>query len=678
MRQRLAWALFLLTILVSVVHVALLVASPEPLLSTAVVGEGFPLVTLGAIAGAGIGALIVSRYPAHPVGWLFVVGQLFSELGVMFGVYGHEAVSGRLGDAPGGHVAVWLSIQAGGLFVIALLAIVFLLAPDGHLVSPRWRWALGVVVAGLAASFGGVLTVRPGRLDENGQLIGEMPAALGLVLVAASLAIAVGVLAGAAAVTVRLRRSSGDERQQLRWVALAAGAMALGVLANLVLVVVDAPDWLQSLPVMAAYACVPVFIGIAILRHRLFDIDVIINRAIVLGVLTCLVTVGYVGLVVLLSAVLPIGHGTPWLPFLATVLIALLFQPVREGAQRLADRLVYGSRAAPYLQLAEFSNRLQGAAGSEELLRQMEQAVAGAVGARTAIISVDVHGTGRSDQQPDSAGVVTVPVVEAGERLATLQVTMPPDRPLRAAEQRLLADFAVQLGTALRNRRLESDLADRVAELRASTEALEASAHRLRLAQETERQRFESDLRRTVVPHLRDVEAGLGSVLERSAVDAPVEPVLERLTVSTYSALEALRTLTRGVFPAQLTRQGLVPALTGYLERTGSGTLTAELGGARFDPRVESCAYFCVVEFVRAVGACAEVVVSTTSDGDLGVVVRAAGAADVGGAANHLEDRVAAFGGRLRISRQRDRAELTFVLPASVADDSDLVPHPAQ
>ena len=675
MRARLAWSLFALTVVTSVVHVALLVALPEPILSTAVIGEGFPLVTIGAIAGAGVGALIVSRYPGHPVGWLFVVGQLFSEVGLAVGVYGHGVLSGQLGNAPGGHLGVWLSIHLGGLFVVAILAIVFLLAPDGHLVSPRWRWAVALVLSGLVANHVAVATVSPERLDQDGRLIGAAPSLLTTLLVGASVAVGIGVLAGAVAVVVRLRRSSGDRRQQLRWVALAAGALAAGVVVNAALAALGAPDWIQSLPVMAAYACLPVFIGIAILRHRLFDIDVFINRALVLTMLTAVVSAGYVGLVVLLSDVAPVEHETFWPPFLATVVIALAFQPVRDAAQRFADRLVYGSRAAPYLQLAEFSKRLQSAAGTQELLRQMGEAVAGAVGARSASIHVGGEVTAADDAAGVTGQLVTVPVLEGGERLATLVVTMPPDRPLRPEEHRLLDDFAVQLGTALRNVRLQSTLADRVSEVRASAEALEASSHRLRLAQETERQRLEESLSRTVVPHLRDVETGVRSLLGEGAPTSPdplAEERLERLAESTYAALESLRTLTRGVFPAQLARQGLVAALTSLLERTRAGTLTTELSTERFDPRIESCAYFCVVEQLRLVGTGVDVRLRTDEDGWLVVVVDG-GAAAGRPVAGNLEDRVAALGGRLRPGDRDGRAVLTLELPPSVAD-AELAP----
>jgi signal transduction histidine kinase len=179
---------------------------------------------------------------------------------------------------------------------------------------------------------------------------------------------------------------------------------------------------------------------------------------------------------------------------------------------------------------------------------------------------------------------------------------------LRSEEQRLLSDFAVQLGRAFRNMGLESTLAQRLGNLRESTAALEASAHRLDLAQEAERARLESDLARAVVPHLRQVETQLRKVLEREDPRVASPSRLDELHLEVQMALEALRILTRGVFPAQLAPQGLPAALSGLMAREADGSLVADLAPARrFDPRVESTAYFCVAEIMRVVDSRVEV-----------------------------------------------------------------------
>jgi signal transduction histidine kinase len=676
MRVRLAWALLATTVLLSIAHILLLAAADRSMFHPVVIGDGFPLVTVGAIAGAGVGAAIVSRYPGHPVGWLLVVGQLLSELGLALRAYGHSALAGELGDTPGGEVATWLSIQTGGLFVVALLAMLFLLAPDGRPASPRWRLALALPVSGLVISTAAVGTISPGQLDADAQLIGGPSLLLEVALIAAFVLVCAGVLAAVVSLWLRLRRARGDERQQLRWVALAALGLAAGVVANLALFVVGAPVWVQPLPVMVGYVCVPVFLGIAILRYRLYEIDILLNRAIVLAVLTGFVTLGYVGLVVGTSRVFPMVHGKFWPSLLATALVAVAIEPVRERAARLAGRIVYGARAAPYLELADFSKRLQEAPSAYELLRRVAQAVGRAVDARSATIRADVPGGPASrvswpeGTRGGSGSAYALPVSDQGELLGELSVTMPPGRSLRAQEQRLLSDFAVQLGRAFRNMRLESTLAQRLTDLRASTAALEASLHRLDLAQDAERQRFESDLARSVVPHLRAVEQQLRELPETEDDLTASASRLDELHLDVQLALEGLRTLTRGVFPAQLARQGLPAALTALLAESGAGRLDANLAaGRRFDSRVESAAYLCAAELVRVVDL--PVAVRLREDGGhLALTIRLQGSAPDPFDLLHLRDRAAALAGSLTTTDEGGASTLTLRLPVDQSDAS--------
>lgn len=679
MRARLARALFGLTVLVSVVHVLLLAVSERSMFHRDVISNGFPLVTLGAIAGAGVGAAIVSRYPGHVVGWLLVVGQLVSELGLMLRAYGHDALAGELGDAPGGEVAMWLSLQTGGLFVVALLAVLFLLAPDGRATSPWTRRAVALPLLGLVINTLAICTVAPGRLDADAQLEGGPSPLLELALISAFLLVSAGVVAAAASLFRRLRRATGDERLQLRWVAVAAIVLALGVAVNVVLATLRTPVWFQPLPVMVGYLCIPVFMGIAILRYRLYELDVFLNRAIAMGVLTAFVTAGYVGLVVVIGRTFPMTDGELWPSILATALVAVAFQPLRARVARLADRIVYGARAAPYLELASFSRRLQEAPSTQELLRRVSQAVGDAVGAHRTTIRAEVPGASPQlvtwPTAPSGAPgpVETLPIVEQGELLGELTVTMPPGRSLRGEEQRLLSDFAVQLGRAFRNIGLESALAQRLKALQEGTEALEASAHRLDLAQEAERQRFESDLARNVVPHLRAVEQQVREGLDAGNPAPMTRDRLDGLHHEVQVALEALRTLTRGVFPAQLARQGLAAALTGLLSRNGSGSVAGDLlPGRRFDPRIESAAYFCVAEVLRVADSGVEVHLEEDRE-HLSVTVRASTPAPDPQRLLHLSDRAAALSGRLTLPGEGEPTVVRLVLPVTqpVAQPAD-------
>jgi signal transduction histidine kinase len=676
MRVRIAWSLLATTMLVSVVHVLLLAASERPMFHTTVLGDGFPLVTVGALAGAGVGAAIISRYPGHPIGWLLLAGQLLSELGLALRAYGHSALAGELGPAPGGEVATWMSIQTGGLFVVALLAVLFLLAPDGRPASPRWRLALALPVTGLVMSTVAVGTVSPTRLDPEGQLEGGPSPLLEAALVTSFGLVCAGMIAAAVSLTLRLRRARGEERQQLRWVAIAALGLAVGVVANLVLFVVEAPEWVQPLPVMVGYVCVPVFMGIAILRYRLYEIDIFLNRSIVLAGLTGLVTVGYVGIVVVMGRVFPMTDGEFWPSLLATAVVAIAIQPVRAHATRLSGRIVYGARAAPYVDLANFSKRLQEAPSTQELLRRVGEAVGLAVDARSTTIRAHVPGgpVGPVIWPDTSAGTpgpaFTLPVLNQGELLGELTVNMPPGRSLRAEEERLLADFAVQLGHAFRNIGLESSLAQRLADLRASAAALEASTRRLDLAQEAERQRFETDLARWVVPHLRAVQQRLAAIPPARGDVAGTQSQLDELHHEVQLALEGLRTLTRGVFPAQLERQGLPAALAELLARGGYGPVHTDLeAGRRFDPEVESAAYLCVAELVRLVDSPVGVRLREEA-GHLTLQVRIQGPAPVPLELLHLQDRAAALAGQLTTTWDGGASTLTLRLPVDQAEAS--------
>jgi GAF domain-containing protein len=683
MRSRLAWTLFGLTCLFAVAQITLIIWSDAPIISARNVSNGFPLVTFAAVAGAGIGALIVSRYPRHRIGWLLVVGQCGTAFGVAAQAYAFSALSGELGAAPLGHFAVWISVQTGAIFAITLLAVLFLLAPDGHLLSQRWRWMVGASLLGLLLNCIAVATIAPSRLDANGEFEGNEVFAGVLVLVGVVLAF-VSLIGGAVSLVKRLRRAAGQERSQLRWVAAAAVGLAVGVFAAAVGGLVGLPDWLAVLPLMAAYVAVPILTGIAVLRFQLYDLDLIISRAIVLTVLSGLVAAGYVVLVVVISEVVDApAEGTFWPSLLATVLVAIGVQPLRRRVSQLADRVVYGSRAAPYEALADFSKSLHESPATDDLLPRVAEAVGLSVGARHTQIWIEVPGRpvdkvcwpDRNDHPAD----VSMPVRDGDDLLGGLAVTMPPGRAVRPSELRLLQDFAVQLARAFRNIRLESELADRVDELAAQATELAASSKRLMSAQAAGRHRFESAINREVLPHLTGLPDQLTAMGTATSEGQPLDPdAISAMVVRTKEALEALRRLTRGVFPAQLAHRGLITALSSQLVLSGlSGVLRTDddVAAMRFDARVESAAYFCAVEFLRELDSPDQVTLSAP-DGILELMVSGQLTETLETRTKHLADRVAPLGGTLDVSLDGLRATMRVRIPvAADPSDGDLVPH---
>jgi GAF domain-containing protein len=680
MRNRLPWLLFGLTCLIAIGHITLLVMAEPPLFTKRAIAEGFPLVTVGAVTGAGVGALILSRYPRHRIGWLFLVGQLLTEFDVAAQAYGEAVLTGELGGAPGGHVAIWLSVMFGAIVTLAYLAVLFLLAPDGHLLSSRWRWAAAVPLVGLALHSVAVSLVSPYRFDASKQVPGGPGPLVVTLSVSGMLLVCVGLVLAAVSLVIRLRRSSGAAREQLWWMAAAAGALAVGAAAGVGLSLLGAPNWVDVIPMMAGYVCVPIFTGIAVLRHRLYDIDVIVNRAIVLAVLTAFVTAGYVAIVVVVGRVVAPAEGAFWPSMLATAVVALAFQPLRAGVGRFADRIVYGSQAVPYVALAEFSAGLQEAPATEAFLPRVAETIGRAVSARQVTIWIDVPGAPRASvawpAADQHAPDLVVPVRDGGKELGGFSVSMPPARALRASERQLLGDFAVQLVQAFRIRRLQAELTAKVDELDTKTVELAASSRRLAHAQAEERARFTTAIRHAVLPHLEPLPTNLTRLAEdvaRGGGDA--DERLDAMTPASVEALESLRTLTRGVFPAQLAHRGLVSALSAHLADAGlSGVFEPDdhVTARRFDPRVESATYFCAVEFLREVDHAERITLRLDGD-DLVLSVTGQACEDVVASTPHLVDRVAALGGRATISAAAGEAVLSIRVPSG----SDAAPSPA-
>ena len=207
------------------------------------------------------------------------------------------------------------------------------------------------------------------------------------------------------ALVQRLRRSRGEQRQQLRWLTAAAFALVAGfVLANLVGLGSDDTRVWAVLPLFVAYACVPLAAGVAILRYHLYDIDLVINRAVVGAAVVIFVTFGYVTAVVLLGALVG-GRVSEeyWASVVATALVALAFQPLRRWVQRLGDRAVYGRRAAPYQALADLCRRLSRAVSLGQVLPGIGRYPDCSIGAALRVGLLNGRGRRRSREPADTS-----------------------------------------------------------------------------------------------------------------------------------------------------------------------------------------------------------------------------------------------------------------------------------
>lgn len=669
-RIPLAWTLFGLTVSLAVVQVVVLLQGEAPLLSAENADDGFPLITLATVVASAIGVLIVSRYPGHRIGWLFLVGQAGTILGLTAQSYAFVALTEGIGSRTFAQWTMWVALQFGGMFALTLVALLLLLAPDGRLLSPRWRWAVRLVLVAIVVHNGAVLAIDPSNLTAEARAPGTATIVPVLTL-GAGVVLVVGLVCGAVSLVQRLRRASGVERAQLRWIAAAATALALSLPVGTVLTMyLGAPDWAALIPLMVAYLALPVCTGVAILRWRLYDIDIILNRSIVLALLTGFVALGYVAVVVALAE---LAHDqAAWPSFAATALVALAFQPARRRTTQLADRVVYGERAAPYEALATFSDELRHSRSLSELLPRTAEGVGRVSGAQQVRVWIEL-----ADQPPTVAewpdtdttpGVVTeerLPVVHDGEQLGGLAVMMPRGRALRRSERRLLTDFAAQLGTAFRAVGLERDLAARVEALGRQGKELADSQARLRSAQSEERRRFEGAIAEEVLPFVQPLPGRMRALEARAAADGrwPTTDV-DRLIDNANQGLEALRALTRGVFPAQLTRRGLAATLRTHLDQaTIRHTLVVqEAAPTRFPPDVESAAYFCAVELLRRLAGPVTLRLDV-EPGDLMMTftsrVRSPLVADV----RHLRDRVDALGGAMSWQQTQDSTRCELRLP---------------
>ena len=575
----LGWVIFAVIFVLVAIEVVLLGLGSTSVLSYEVlVQHAFPWVPLGSLVGSAVGALIIWRYPRNTVGWLLCISGLGSPIAMVSYAFA-TVVNEGLFDAPVlSTIANYVSSLFDASFTISFLAVIFMIVPDGRFLSPRWKYALALPVLAVGLRWIAVFQLPPEAFIEGAAADVGQPVVV--LLTVGGIAVLVSVFLGAIALWLRLRRSTGATRQQLRWIVTSAGVLAASfTLVGVVEVFTDNPPWIPVVALYLSYIFVLVSIGVAVLRYRLYDIDVILSRAIALGVLAVFVTIGYIAVVVAIGAVITatggFGSQSFWPSLVAIALVAVAFQPLRRHVLRLADQLVYGNRAAPYEALADLGRRLADSPSPDTLPQRVAEAAGRAVGAAGVVVSIggpadtaavllarwaaDPTGADRTDAQ-----VVLLPVSDFGEQVGTIEVTMPPGRTLRGFERDLLTDVAAQAGIAFRNTLLEAELAARVAEGEQQSAELAASRRRLVGVEDEARERLAAAIRRSVVPHLAAVESGL------TAGGTQPDPMLLRdrlspLISDVELALDELRTVCRGVFPALLERRGLAPALIGAI-----------------------------------------------------------------------------------------------------------------
>jgi len=321
------------------------------------------------LAFSTVGALVASRRPRNPIGWLLLGSVLC------------YAVGGAGVTVAGPPLIAWAGAWAWGAGV-GLAVVTLLMFPDGHLPSRRWRPALWLAVAGIVAFVVGTGFGAPTIGDSNvpnpfavpgslGEVLGALQEAFPLVIVAALVALV--------SVVVRFRRSRGIEREQVKWVLYAAALVGVGLVAQLPIFMVMPPDAAANASnavATSAFACVPVAIGIAILRYRLYDIDVLIRRTLVYGATSGAIAFAFFGGIVVLQAVLrPITSGSELAVAISTLASFALFQPVRGHIQRAVDRRFYRAKYDAEHTVDAFAARLRDDVDLDSLQGELLEAV---------------------------------------------------------------------------------------------------------------------------------------------------------------------------------------------------------------------------------------------------------------------------------------------------------------
>jgi len=566
-----------------------------------------------ALVFSAVGCFLATRRPANPIGWLFIAVGLLNALQLLCGEYAAATLALGPERLPYSLTAAWLSVLFEQASMV-LLFFVLLLFPTGRLLSSRWR--IVAWVGACAASVG--LTsdaLVPGPLEWSSPFHFDNPfgvdaAILGQIRAAATWLLIAALLGAVLSLIMRWVRSRGEERQQIKWFVTAA-VLGISSLVSVMVLYNILPednslgalvDFLGNPLWIIVPASLPIAVAIAILKYRLYDIDIIINRTLVYGALTVCIVAIYVLVVGYLGAAFQ-TRGNLALSIFAAGLVAVMFQPLRERLQRIVNRLTYGERDDPYRVLSRLGRRLEATISPEAVLPAIVEDIARALrlpqvavwladgdtlrlgaahGGTPASLSVQDAGAVETLRQAtdvmqhkdlDSSGEyryivagggvsLIVPLTHQGEFVGALCLApRSPGEDFSPADRRLLRDLATQSGAAAHEVQL-------TVALRSSLEDLQRSRERLVEAQEEERRRIQRDLHDGLGPVLASMRLRLEACLDLAERTAfPLSGDLERLYELVGEATGDVRRLVYDLRPPVLDQLGLVPAIRQHCER---------------------------------------------------------------------------------------------------------------
>ncbi len=635
--------------------------------------DAFAFFALFSVFFGVFGWLVAPQQPRNGVVWTMVASAFFFGLFIV-GVAGAVLVV----DDPDGFLAASQSIIASDIptsaawilmftqpgFLLALFPLLtfgLLLFPDGTLPSPRWRW-VGVLagVSIIVGTVGWAWGYHPGNTE---------PAEESLLLSAGFVLVGPAVIMSLVALIGRFRRSTGATRQQFKWV---VWGTSIFVPANVIAFALggetESTDNLLALLVVVAGTIFLASYGIAVGKYRLFDIDIVINKTVMVTALGVVIAALYVGVVVGLGSLLGSGAEVG-VQVAATVVVALAFGPVRRRAQRWANRVVYGERATPYEVLARFSHRAADTA-DDELLARIPRLIVDGTGAVEAALWVRSddgfrpaatwpEGADRSEMPPadsfdDPNADYSLPVFHDGELLGGLSLVNARGEAMPPAEETLVANLASGIGMALRNAGLTAQLRGQVAELEASRERILAAA-------DDARRSLERDLDSGPQQQLVALKVMLGPTRKQAAqADATkTAELLAQLEADAGQAIRTVREFSGGVYPPLLEAEGLAATIAQHTQKSALPVAVEADGLGRYPREIEAAVYFTILEALQNIAKYANA--STVSvrlqeaDGELSFEVTDDGAGFdpatvvAGSGLANMSDRLDAAGGSLNM-----------------------------
>ena len=640
------------TLLLLIGAAALITTAPMVILDDGATKE-LPWVAGIAVFLAAAG-LVWRRRPDHPAAWWFAVAG-----GLVVVVQLLDGVLMRLGSSGDPTTLAWAAFGFQSVSAVGMVALAHLfgLFPDGQVGRPYERRLLAGLW-GLLALPPLALLGHPTLLLPSYHQLGVVPNPYhvsGLAPLGAVAGIGVELLPGvfvlgAVLLGLRYRRADPVDRRRIRWLLpplmFAAAVVTIDLIAwrrfpdgapSLVAEVALTALWILAI------ASLPVAIAIALLRPTLLDVDRVIRKSLVYGLLWSLIALTYMaaaaGLGVVAGRRFPLG-----LAIVLTVAATLLFQPARQRLERAADRWVFGQRADPTRLITDLGDTLEETLDLESLLPRMADTLQEGLGLRWARVRLD-PALPLDEEEP----VLTVPILLDGERLGVVECGPRAAGPLTADDEAVVVTFARQAALAVRNLRLTAEL--------------DRSRARLVRAQDIERRRIERDLHDGVQQHLVAL-IGQAARVRGHLADETASASLSELQDGLHQVLADLRELAHGIHPSLLSDRGLLAAVEALAARSTTAVSVRadpDLRDCRFPEAIEGAGYFTVAEALANAGkhaAAQRIDISLArSDQTLHITVRDDGTgfdptATVGEGLANLSERLAALGGRLEVASQ--------------------------